>query len=165
MILYVYHTQSRRHRASCSAGQRVQQSTPAHGERGSTQQGTTRRRQSSEVAGCRLPCIYWKALTASRANVGHKQLETRQGPVFLAASCRLKAQASQALSSPKRYVCPLLLSHWHRHLMMLVQNQPKACVVIVLSSKIWSSRLSRACVTDINNMTEMASKKCNDKDR
>ena len=119
-----------------SAGPCVQQSTPAHGEQGSTQQSTTERRQSSEVAGCRLPCIYWKTLTAGRANVGHKQIETRhRGGCFrqathkennlveeTAAGCRLKAQVLQALRSPKRCVCPLLLSHWH--LMMLVRNQP-----------------------------------------
>ena len=72
-----YHTRSHKHRASCSAGPCVQHSTLAHGEQGSTQQSTTERRQSSEVAGCRLPCIHWKTLTAGRAHVGHKQTETR----------------------------------------------------------------------------------------
>ena len=137
MDFIVYHTRSHKHRASCSAGSCVQQSTPAHGEQGSTQQSTTERRQSSEVAACQLPCIYWKTLTAGRANVGHKHIKTRHGEFVSAgqltrkiiygvrksaAGCRLKAQVLQAVSSPKRHVCPLLLSHWH--LMVLVRSQP-----------------------------------------
>ena len=87
------------------------------------------------VRGCRLPTSLHLE-NISKATVGHKQTETSHGEVvsagqltrnifFLwktAASCRLKTLVFQALSSPKRYICPLLLSHWH--LMMLVRNQP-----------------------------------------
>ena len=85
-----YHTRSHKHRASCSAGPCVQHSTLAHCEQGSTQQSTTERRQSSEVAGCRLPCIHWKTLTAGRAHVGHKQTETRHREVVFAGQLTRK---------------------------------------------------------------------------
>ena len=54
-----------------SAGLCVRHITP-HCEQGWTQQSTTQRRQSFEVARCRLRYIYWKTWTTRRANIDHK---------------------------------------------------------------------------------------------
>ena len=90
-----YHTLSK-HRANCSADHCVQQVTPAHGEQSSTQQSTTQRRQSFEVARCRLRYIYWKTWTTRRANIDHKHKTRHRDDGFHRATHKEKNQIEES---------------------------------------------------------------------